>query len=405
MASNASGTAASGTAASGTAASGTAASGTAASGTAASGTAIDDAAAPSAGSDDDAVGAGVAVVGSPPPATIAIMTCVGEASDASATPDAGFSAFSPAECGDSLGPVHPVASAADVMGLLPGTWSVCAGKPFGMPVDAANGVALTSDSQFHLLGPSAGESLLPLDSTPDLDAGTEAGGGAGLSASGTYDVVDGTATYGPGTYELQLHSADGSFFAGQVLVTDSPRQLRYFEPNASPQTFSPSAPWNPPLGVCSCVDVQATKVSEYDPAGLAVAMTGRWLWCGNEAVVPEPLPPGNSVPPWLHEGPVMGIEFSNDGAWFVLREDVTGSLVRGIGALDQGMFQIVSSTGELQTLLRGSTLGAEPLSIELQTPSGTDYAQAIVTQDPRVLLLNAFNTDGALSYSIFFPIP
>ncbi len=376
------------------------------SGPADSGTAMNDAQSPTTGSDED-VGVGVSVV-APPSPTIAIATCVGEPLDASATSDASFSAFSPAECGDSPGPVHAVASVADVMSLLPGTWSACAGQPFGMSIDSANGVELTSDGQFHLLGPSPDEGLLRLDSMPHLDAGDGAEAGLGFAGDGTYDVVDGTTTYGPGTYELQLHSPDGSLFRGQVLVTDSPRQLQYFEPNAGPQTFSQSAPWRPPPGVCSCLDVQATKVSEHDPVGLAAAMTGRWLWCGNEAVVPSPLiPPANfKLPPWLHEGPVMGVEFSNDGAWFVLREDATGAVVRGKGALDSGMFQLVSSTEGLPpTLTDGPFLGAEPLSIELQTPRGTDYAQAIVTQDPTVLLLNTFNTGGALSYSIFFPIP
>jgi hypothetical protein len=337
--------------------------------------------------------------------TMEITTCEGEPPDASAIQGMGFTALSPAECGDSLGPAHPVASAADVMSLLPGTWSACAGQAFGMPVDSANGVELTTDGQYHLLGTGPDDSLVWLDSIPPSD-GAEAGAGAGPAADGTYDVVDGSAAFGPGTFELQLHPANGGVFFGQVVVTDSPRQLLYAKPNASPQTFSPSASWSPRIGVCACLDVQATKVSENDAVGLAAAMTGRWLWCGNEPVTPQPYAFPVKIPWWLKEGPVMGIEFSNDGSWFVLSEDVTGALVPGMGPTEHGMLAIVGNPEGLPAwLMGGDFLGPEPLSVELQTTTGTDYAQAIVTENPRLLLLSTFNTDGALSYSIFFPSP
>ncbi len=342
--------------------------------------------------------------GASPRSTIEITTCEGEPPDASAIRGLGFTALSPAECSDPLGAPHPVASAAEVLNLLAGTWSACAGQAFGMPVDSANGVELTSDGQYRLLGPGPDDSFVRLDSIAESN-GAETGAGSGLAAEGTYDVVDGSATYGPGTYELQLHPANGGVFSGQIVVTDTPRQFLYEASTTSSQTFSPSATWSVRAGVCSCLDEAGIKVSESDRLGLAAAMTGRWLWCGNEPVTPQPYASLLNFP-WLHEGPAMGIEFSNDSRWFVLREDVTGALVRGTGATDYGTLQIVSTAGGLPTwLVDGTFLGPEPLSVELQNTTGTDYAQTIVTENPRVLLLNTFNTAGAVSYSIFFPVP
>jgi len=194
------------------------------------------------------------------------------------------------------------------------------------------------------------------------------------------------------------------------VVTDSPRQLRYFAPNAGPQTLSSSAPWSPRASVCSCVDTQAMKVSERDPAGLVAAMIGRWLWCGTEPVSSYPILESPNPAIWL-DSPVLGVEFSNDGTWYVLYEDPSGALIRGTGPTDHGRFQIVNA---LPLSLRGGFLGPEPLSVQVQTSQPVspdadvvDYAQAIVTENPRVLLLTTVNAPAVreLSYSIFFPVP
>ena len=341
---------------------------------------------------------------------VAVATCVGEPPDASATLGVGFAALTPPECGESLGTAHPVASSGELSALLPGTWSVCGGPLFGMPISAANGVELTSDGQYHVLGASPNDSLVPLDSVPSSDAGSDSEAGSGLAFDGTYDVVDGSASYGPGTYELQLHPANGGLFQGQIVVMDSPRQLQYFAPNAGPQTLSPSAPWSPRASVCSCVDTQAMKVSETDPAGLVAAMIGRWLWCGTEPVSSYPILETTNPAIWL-DGPVLGVEFANDGTWYVLHEDPSGALVRGTSPSDHGSFQIVSA---LPVSLAGGFLGPEPLSIQVQTSQPespdadvVDYAQAIVTENPRVLLLTTINAPAVrgLSYSVFFPVP
>jgi len=341
---------------------------------------------------------------------IAVATCVGEPPDASATLGVGFAALTPTECGESLGAAHPVASPGDVNALLPGTWSVCSGQVFGMPIGSAKGVELTGDGQYHLLGTSPIDSLVSLDSIPSSDAGSDARAGSGLAVDGTYDVVDGSASYGPGTYELQLHPADGGLFQGQIVVTDAPRQLQYFAPNASPQTLSPSAPWSPRASVCSCIDTHAMKVSEEDSAGLVAAMTGRWLWCGTQPVASSPIFEAPNPGIWL-DGPVLGVEFENDGTWYVLQEDASGALIRGTGPTDHGRFQIVTA---LPASLGGGLLGPEPLSVQVQTSQPAspdadvvDYAQAIVTENPRVLLLTTVGVPAVrgLSYSLFFPLP
>ena len=152
------------------------------------------------------------------------------------------------------------------------------------------------------------------------------------------------------------------------------------------------------------------KVSETDPAGLVAAMIGRWLWCGTEPVSSYPILENANPAIWL-DGPVLGVEFANDGTWYVLHQDPSGALVRGTSPSDHGSFQIVSA---LPPSLAGGLLGPEPLSVQVQTSQPAspdadvvDYAQAIVTEKPRVLLLTTINAPAVrgLSYSVFFPVP
>jgi len=164
---------------------------------------------------------------------------------------AGFAAVTPTECDEGPGSAHPVASAADVASLLPGTWSGCDGPAFGIVPNTggeqqgnmeASSVELTADGQYHLLGAGPDGSLVSFAPPVDSDAGAEGGAAPGSILDGKYAVVDGSATYGPGTFELQLRPATGGLFSGQVLVTDSPRQMQYLAPNVAPRTLSPSYP-------------------------------------------------------------------------------------------------------------------------------------------------------------------
>ena len=332
------------------------------------------------------------------------------AGSCSCSQPAGFAAVTPTECDEGPGSAHPVASAADVASLLPGTWSACGGPAFGIVPNAfggqqgnteASSVELTADGQYHLLGAGPDSSLVSFAPPVDSDGGAESDASPGSILDGTYAVVDGSATYGPGTFELQLRPATGGLFSGQVLVTDSPRQIQYLAPNVSPQTLSPSYSWTVRAGLCSCLDAKGTKVSESDPVGLAAAITGRWLWCGNEPVFPAPAFPPPANPPYVPLGPVMGLEFSSDGRWYVLGVDPSGTISRGTGAAPQGVFQLGTSL-PINPAFAGF-LRAEPLQLELESATTTYYGQVIVTQNPRALLLTTFPDTS--SYSIFFPLP
>jgi len=130
-------------------------------------------------------------------------------------------------------------------------------------------------------------------------------------------------------------------------------------------------------------------------------MTGRWLWCGNEPVFPAPAFPPPANPPYVPLGPVMGLEFSSDGRWYVLGVDPSGTISRGTGAAPQGVFQLGTSL-PINPAFAGF-LRAEPLQLELESATTTYYGQVIVTQNPRALLLTTFPDTS--SYSIFFPLP
>ncbi|MGA7120873.1 MAG: hypothetical protein WBY94_12290 [Polyangiaceae bacterium] len=83
---------------------------------------------------------------------------------------------------------------------------------------AALGGELTSDGQYRLLGGASDSSLLALDSLPAVVV--DGGSDAGPNFDGTYQVIDGSASYGPGTYGLELRPASGDPFLGQIVVTD-----------------------------------------------------------------------------------------------------------------------------------------------------------------------------------------
>jgi hypothetical protein len=340
----------------------------------------------------DAGGTASGMPGGAGAATIAVTTCNGESSDASATLGVGFSALAPIDCTLASGPTHAVASAADVMGLLAGDWSACGGQVFGMAIASAYGVAFATDGEYRVLGATADGSLAPLDSIP----GTDAGSASAPADTGTYDVVDGAATFGPGTYVLELHPAAGGLFSGEVAITDSPRQIHYFAKNASAQPYAPAAPWSPRTGVCSCVSAQATTVAQNDPVGLAAAMLGRWVWCGNEApqeAIP-PLPPNSA----LFDGPGMGIEFSTGNTWYELEEDSTGALTRSSSASGYGTFSFTGIPASLDRFF-----GQEPgMVLELYATTGAPrFTKVVVTENPRTLLLNTdLGSDGQVGSSI-----
>jgi hypothetical protein len=316
------------------------------------------------------------------PSTIAISTCTasGGDPDASATLGAGYVGLQPSECAAALGPLHPVATAADITGLLSGPWYSCSGSVFGIAVPGAIGLQFSSDGHYAVLEDS-NDSLVAVSSMSDAG-----------SAAGTYVVVDGSASYGPGTFELQIHPATGGLFLGQVVVYDSPRQFQFFATNAGPVVFSRAAPWSPRAGVCSCVQADGTMVGQTDSTALAAAMTGRWIWCAGSP------PPGIGVP--------MGIEFTSDGSWYELEEDADGTVARATDELNHNTFHLVPTA----SFPPGVRLGPEPLALEMDSMTQGEITQVVVTSNPRTLFLAAGtmdSADGGLTnfYSILFPSP
>jgi hypothetical protein len=91
------------------------------------------------------------------------------------------------------------------------------------------------------------------------------GVGYALAGETAYNANLGSATYGPGTYELQLHPSNGGLYTGQVLVSTNPPQIQYFELNGGPQILTPPLPWKPRRGVCSCNNATGTPAFQNDP--------------------------------------------------------------------------------------------------------------------------------------------
>jgi hypothetical protein len=291
--------------------------------------------------------------------------------------------------------------------LLVGTWFGCDHSLFGVqlhPAQLWDGVQLTSDGQYTALGQNSSFSLVPLEPTPDA-------GPPDPSAVGTWTVADGSATYGPGTYELQIRPGGGGLYRGQVTVTDSPLQMHFSAVNANQITFAPPAPWSPRKGVCTCLNETGTKVSPDDPVGLQQAMAGRWLWCGTDNPPPGFLLNGGPYP----VGVAMGIEF--DGTtWNTIEEWANGELFSPIGA--GGTLKLVPASS-LNSSLPPTAAIDEPLALLLnRAPINTGQftvTQVVVTENPRALLLSGGSMGAGTGpdggslwtpfYTVMFPLP
>jgi hypothetical protein len=315
-----------------------------------------------------------------------VATCTSP-SEMSATLGNGFTYERPAACAAAQGPAQAVTSAADVASRIVGLWYDCGHQAFGTNVGGANimAVQLTSDGHYALYdGDFDIGTLVPFGSAPDLDDG---GGASSTASGGTFTVVDGSATYGAGTYELQLHPETGGLFQGQVVITTSPAQLLFFPTNGTQEVYTPPLSLSPRAGVCSCVNTKATPAFEDDAVGLAKAIVGRWIWCaGDEA------PVGN-----------IGIEFATGNTWYELDEDQNGQVSRGTGDREHGTFSIgpTRSVGNI-------VMGPEPLTINLQAIE----TQLLYFANPRMLLF-AVGTMSAgepsspatNDYATCFPMP
>jgi hypothetical protein len=314
------------------------------------------------------------------PFTTGNLTCTDPAA-ASATLGNGFNAVRPAACDAPGGAPVAVTSAAQMASLVVGLLYDCDGQLFGLldqNVPAERAVELTCDGRY--IPYTFDDNLTLVPQAPLVDAGP-----AGPPL-GTFTVVDGTATYGPGTFELQFHPAQGGLFAGQVVVTDDPPQVQYFPINEDESVFARPLPWSMRKGVCSCVNTTETPAYADDPVALANAIVGKWMWCAGKD------PPAGTA----------GIEFATSSTWYPLDEDANGTVTRGA----QGTFSFAPT-------MAGPTTGPEPLTLFLETAgsggSGS-LTQIEYFPDPRVLFFGTGTTstgNGPLmnTYSACMPMP
>lgn len=301
-----------------------------------------------------------------------VATCT-NASEMSATLGNGFNDERPAACDAARGPGQAVTSAADVASRIVGLWYDCGHGAFGTNSGGAyeTAVQLTNDGHYALYGLSSDgnhdttDTLVPLTPAPSDPEPDDGGSPVPGAAEGTFTVVDGSATYGAGTYELQLHPANGGLFKGQVVITTAPAQLLFFPTNGTEEVFTPPLPWSPRAGVCSCVNTTAAPSFEDDAVGLAKAIVGRWMWCAGGAP-----PVGN-----------IGIEFATSNAWYELNEDQNGQVTRGTESGEHGTFSFVSTSST-----KNPMAGPEPLTINLNGGSQGTQTQLLYFANPRMLL-------------------
>jgi hypothetical protein len=224
------------------------------------------------------------------------------------------------------------------------------------------GIELHADGSYELLTENTARDLVPAVALSN-DGGADV---PSLHPSvGNYEVVDGSATFGAGSYEIRLHPAEGGLAYGQIAVSDSPRQVHFFAPGFADAPLAPSLPWAPFSPACQCVDAVGTKVNPNDANALRTAITGRWLGCAGIVAFGGP----GSV----------GLEFDASGTWYPIVEDQTGALVRGDAA---GTYDFVSTA-----MFNSFFVGPEPLSMELGRGQGggNTLTQVIVTTEPRAM--------------------
>jgi hypothetical protein len=252
------------------------------------------------------------------PAVGATCTYTGPYSDGS-----GYLADPPSSCTDASGALESFTSASGVAAALVGTWISCASggstNVFVRTLDSgAAGVEFRSDGTFTLL-----TTLTASTSDVSLVPAT------GASDSGTFVVLDASASLGPGTYQVRLSAMNGGVYTTQVVVFGATPGLRFFSPGAD--DYAPALTKKFEANVCGGpfgpVDSPASS-------GDAVArMQGKWARC--------PVTTSHMLGPLTTHG--QGLEFPGDGTWYTLFEDSSGNLVRTTDPSEHGTFVVAGS--------------------------------------------------------------
>ncbi|HEX8790220.1 MAG TPA: hypothetical protein VF765_04660 [Polyangiaceae bacterium] len=303
-------------------------------------------------------------------------TCAGE-SDAGGVPSdgSGYSSLIAPACLIGDGTQQTPSSAAQIAQELVGSWTDCQGgcksnetfglsnwlamgdgSATGMGTPTPIGIEFTSDGHYSVLDRDPNTWLL------DRSA-----------ATGTFAVVDASATLGAGAYQVSFHPTAGNLFEPQILVFDSPRKIRFIMlGTANTEDLSPALPLTFRKGVCSSVALGPVHVyTGLDD--LEAQLEGRWIWCSGTF--------------GLFCGPVVGMEFTAGGEWFALTEDASGNVARSSDPMQHGTY------GEADAGFNPTSCTP---SLALSGPDFTAMAGGIVGQCRRAL---TFETD------VLLPLP
>jgi hypothetical protein len=272
----------------------------------------------------DAAGGGTTEADTPPTgACTSLVDATACAYSGACSDGSGYLSDTPSSCSAAIGPRQSFASTSQVAAAMVGVWTSCAvgstagANEFIHALDVnAGAIEFTSDGHFFALGFSPNAQ----------DPATERLTGPG--DTGTLEVVDASATLGPGTYQARLTSSDGGVHVTQVILFGSPARLRLFSPGADDYVHAYTKKYQ--ANICG-----PGFGPVYTPTGssdLLSHLKGRWARC-----------PNNLTQSVLSAFGGTGLEFPGDGTWYTLVEDETGMLVRTTDPLQHGTMQPAGS--------------------------------------------------------------
>ena len=237
----------------------------------------------------------------------------------------GFLWNAPAFCSDEAGPQESFTSAAQVAAALVGTWSGCA-----LPSSSSEIPFVESISpQTPRPSSSPATAISPSSRTPRDRRSLSLVAGSAAGDSGTFEVVDASASLGAGNYQVKLSGSDGGVHAVQVVAFSSGPRLRFFAPGASDYMHAPSKQFQ--ANVCGPAFGPVDTPSSGDEA--LARLKGTWVRCSNPAA-------SSLFSAFADEG----IVFPGDGTWYALVENGSGALVRTPDPLSQGTVEVVTSS-------------------------------------------------------------
>ncbi|MGA7119859.1 MAG: hypothetical protein WBY94_07175 [Polyangiaceae bacterium] len=247
----------------------------------------------------------------------------------------GYYEGEPDSCSAADGPMHAFGSTSDVANALTGSWRACTFGGFAVsgsflnaidPAIGIDGVEFTGDGRFFLLTTDNSDPAASMPYTYSLERGSSA------ADTGTFEVIDASASLGPGTFQVRMTAANGSVLIEQVVLYDLPAKLRVVAQNGF-EEFSRPLPWTFRANVCGPgFGPPHTETSAPD---FMARLTGRWAWCSGQ------LGGTNSI----------GVEFLGDGTWYGLVEDEAGNVTRQTTGSLHGTVQVPSDPQSLSQSL------------------------------------------------------